>query len=44
MRRRGWSPSVLGALAAAVILLAAGVLMAIYQEHLYSDQQTKSVR
>ena len=44
MRRRGWSPSVLGALAAAAILLAAGVLMAIYQERLYSDQQTKSVR
>jgi hypothetical protein len=34
----------LGALAAAAILLAAGVLMAIYQERLYSDQQTKSVR
>jgi len=34
----------LGPLAAAVILVAAGVLMAIYQEQLYSDQQTKSVR
>jgi len=44
MKRRGWSPSVLGALAAAAILVAAGVLMAIYQEQLYSAQQTKSVR
>jgi signal transduction histidine kinase len=44
MRRRGWSPSVLGALVAAVVLLVAGVLMAIYEERLYSDQQIKSVR
>jgi signal transduction histidine kinase len=35
---------VVGALAAAAVLLAAGVLMAIYQEALYSAQQAKSVR
>ncbi|HMH64435.1 MAG TPA: ATP-binding protein [Rhizomicrobium sp.] len=44
MRRRGWIPSVIGALTAAAILLAAGVLMAVYQEQLYSNQQAKSVR
>ena len=44
MRRRGWSPSVIGALVAAAILLAVGVLMAVYQEQLYSSQQIKSVR
>jgi signal transduction histidine kinase len=44
VKQRGWSPSVLGALAAAAVLVAAGVLMAIYQEQLYSGQQTKSVR
>jgi signal transduction histidine kinase len=44
MRRRDWSPSVIGALAAAAILLAAGVLMAVYQEQLHSRQQIKSVR
>jgi len=44
MNRRGWSPSVIGALLAAAILLAAGVLMAVYQEQLYSGQQIRSVR
>jgi signal transduction histidine kinase len=44
MKRRGWSPSIIGALLAAAILLAAGVLMARYQEQLYSSQQIKSVR
>jgi len=44
MRERNWSPSIIVALAAAAILLTAGVLMAIYQERLYSDQQVKSVR
>ena len=39
-----WSPMVVGALAAAAVLLAAGVLMAVYQEQLYSAQQAKSVR
>jgi signal transduction histidine kinase len=43
-RKRYWSPSVIGALAAAAVLLAAGVLMAVYQEQLYSAQQAKSVR
>jgi signal transduction histidine kinase len=43
-KSKGWSPSVIGALLAAAILLAAGVLMAIYQEQLYSSQQIKSVR
>jgi hypothetical protein len=42
--RRLWNPSVIGALAAAAILLAAGILMAAYQERLYSSQQIKSVR
>jgi signal transduction histidine kinase len=42
--KRSWSPSVIGALAAAAVLLAAGVLMAVYQEQLYSAQQAKSVR
>jgi signal transduction histidine kinase len=41
---RRWNPSVLGALIAAAMLLAAGVLMAIYEEQLYSAQQVKSVR
>ncbi|HJT43655.1 MAG TPA: ATP-binding protein [Rhizomicrobium sp.] len=41
---RGLSPSLIGALIAAVILVAAGVLMAAYQERLYSEQQIKSVR
>lgn len=43
-RKRNWSPLVIGALAAAAVLLAAGVLMAVYQEQLYSAQQEKSVR
>ena len=43
MRRRGWSPSTIAALAAAAVLLMAGVFMAIYQERLYSEQQVKSV-
>src|SRR4051812_17613324 len=42
--RISWSPSVIAALAAAAILLAAGILMAVYQERLYSGQQVKSVR
>ncbi len=41
---RRWNPSVLGALIAAAMLLAAGVLMAVYEEQLYSAQQVKSVR
>ena len=41
---RGWSPSVIAALMAAAVLLAAGVLMAIYQEQLYSAQQARAVR
>jgi signal transduction histidine kinase len=40
----GWSPSVIAALTAAAVLLAAGVLMAVYQERFYSAQQIKSVR
>src|SRR3954470_2371021 len=43
-KKRNWSPMVIGALAAAAVLLAAGVLMAVYQEQLYSAQQAKSVR
>src|SRR6185312_16771396 len=43
-KTRNWSPMVIGALAAAAVLLAAGVLMAVYQEQLYSAQQVKSVR
>jgi hypothetical protein len=42
--RVSWSPSIVAALAAAAILLAAGILMAVYQEQLYSGQQVKSVR
>ena len=42
--RTGWSLSIIAALAAAAILLAAGILMAVYQEQLYSGQQVKSVR
>jgi signal transduction histidine kinase len=41
---RRWNPSVLGALIAAAMLLAAGVWMAVYEEQLYSAQQVKSVR
>jgi signal transduction histidine kinase len=44
MKGRHWVPSTIAALVAAAILLTAGVLMAIYQERLYSDQQVKSVR
>ena len=44
MTRRGWSPPIIGALAAAAVLVAAGILMAAYQESLYSNQQIKSVR
>jgi signal transduction histidine kinase len=44
MTGRSWSPSTIAALIAAAILLTAGVLMAIYQERLYSGQQVKSVR
>jgi signal transduction histidine kinase len=44
MRAGRWNLSTIGALAAAVLLLTAGVLMAIYQERLYSEQQVKSVR
>jgi signal transduction histidine kinase len=43
-RSRDWSPSVIAALAAAAVLLAAGVLMAVFQERLYSSQQVRSVR
>src|SRR3569833_2595358 len=42
--KRNWSPMAVGALTAAAVLLAAGVLMAVYQEQLYSAQQAKSVR
>jgi signal transduction histidine kinase len=41
---KGWSLSVFGALVAAAMLLAAGVLMAVYEEQLYNAQQVKSVR
>ncbi|HWY64135.1 MAG TPA: ATP-binding protein [Rhizomicrobium sp.] len=44
MTRRGWSPSILAALVAAAMLVGAGILMANYQERIYSEQQTKSVR
>jgi signal transduction histidine kinase len=44
MKGRDWGPSTIAALVAAAILLTAGVLMAIYQERLYTDQQVKSVR
>ena len=41
---KSWSPSIIAALATAVVLLAAGVWMAFYQERLYSEQQIKSLR
>ena len=41
---RDFSPSVIAALVAAAVLLAAGVLMAVYQEQLYSSQQARAVR
>src|SRR5258708_4510977 len=44
MRAGSWSLSTISALAAAALLLAAGVLMAFYQERLYSEQQVKSIR
>jgi hypothetical protein len=44
MMRRNFNPSIIGALAAAAMLLAAGVLMAVYEENLYSAQQIKNVR
>jgi signal transduction histidine kinase len=43
-RRKGWNPPVIGALVAAAMLLAAGVLMAVYEEKLYSAQQVKNIR
>lgn len=42
--RQVWNPSVIMALVAAALLLAAGVLMAIYEERLYSAQQVKNIR
>lgn len=42
--RQIWNPSVVMALVAAAMLLAAGVLMAIYEERLYSAQQVKNIR
>ena len=44
LKNKGWSPSVIGALLAAAMLLAAGVFIAAYQEQLYAGQQIKSVR
>ena len=44
MTRRSFNPSIIGALVAAAMLLAAGVLMAVYEENLYSAQQLKNVR
>ena len=44
MRERDWSPSIIAALIAAAVLVAAGVWMAMYQERLYSDQRLTSVR
>ncbi len=41
---RDFSPSVIAALVAAAVLLAAGVLMAVYEEQLYSSQQVRAVR
>ena len=41
---RKWNPSVVMALVAAAMLLVAGVLMAIYEERLYSAQQVKNIR
>jgi signal transduction histidine kinase len=43
-RRQGWNPPVIGALVMAAMLLAAGVLMAVYEEQLYSAQQVKNIR
>ncbi|MDR3526434.1 MAG: ATP-binding protein [Rhizomicrobium sp.] len=44
MMGHGWYPSVVGALIAAALLLSVGVLMAVYEEQLYSAQQVKNVR
>ena len=44
MTRRSFNPSIIGALVAAAMLLTAGVLMAVYEENLYSAQQIKNVR
>jgi signal transduction histidine kinase len=43
MSRRRFSLPVLAALAAAGFLLAAGILMARYEDRLYADQQVKSI-
>lgn len=40
----GWNASVISALVAAAMLLAVGILMAVYEEHLYTEQQVKNVR
>jgi len=42
-RRARFNPPAIAALAAAGFLLAAGILMARYEDRLYSDQQIKSV-
>jgi signal transduction histidine kinase len=42
--RQGWGASVIAALAAAAVLLSVGILMAVYEEQLYSAQQVKDVR
>ncbi|MBN9588800.1 MAG: hybrid sensor histidine kinase/response regulator [Alphaproteobacteria bacterium] len=44
MRQHGWDLSVIGALAAAGLLLGVGIAMAVYEEQVYSGQQVKSVR
>ena len=41
-RRPGWNFSVIMPLIAAAVLLAVGVLMAVYEEQIYSAQQVKS--
>jgi len=43
-KRDRWNPSIIAALVAAGVLLMVGVLMAIYQERVYSEQQIKSLR
>jgi signal transduction histidine kinase len=43
-RWESWSLPVVGVLLAAAVLLSAGILMAVYEEQLYSAQQTKDVR
>lgn len=46
MKRAGreWNMPVAAALVAALLLLAAGIMMAAYEERLYSNQQIKDVR